>query len=166
MKRIPDKQHFSKIGWENAYLQNSLSLDSKPLITINATWVSSISVFCLSTLTSSDMFQTMIFKVNQDLDGIPIHQVDVLSYGATRKKHDLQIKWVFTRLTQRTSSFKIAKCKFSVSHLEFLGFRISAIGYQFYPKRQEGPLGIDQAYLGFFMEFQQYYSRSILSFEV
>lgn len=73
---------------------------------------------------SSGVLQAAIDSVIQGLDGVLAYQDDIIIFGATRREHDLRLKSVLIRLTQRDAPISTTKCKFDVFELEFLSARL------------------------------------------
>ncbi|VDP89353.1 unnamed protein product [Echinostoma caproni] len=117
---------------------------------------------------SSDLFQSAIDSVIEELDGVLAYQDDVLIFGLNKKEHDARFTQLLERFAAKNVAIKPFKCVFGVSELEFLGFAVDSRGYRPDPTRFKPLTNIespkDQTHLRSVMGCLQYYSRFIPNF--
>lgn len=128
----------------------------------------SVQLSVLGIRVSSEIFQAAIDELIQGLDRVMAYRDDVIIFGATREENYSRLKSVLNRLIQGKMFIKLAKCKFGVCELEFLGFEISATGYQPDPERLELLVGMNspwnRRHLCFIMGCLHSYSPFIPNF--
>ena len=69
---------------------------------------------------------------------------DIIVYGEDQKSHDLSLNKVLQRLNDNGLTINLLKCKFSVSEIEFFGFKFSEHGLSADPKKVEAVKCISQ----------------------
>lgn len=131
-------RYFSKIDLTNACVQIPLSPQSKSLTIITTPW----GLFRPNFLPfifhlSSGLFQVVIYKVIQGLDGVLAYQDNVTMFGDTREEINLHLESVFSQLIEWNVSIKETQYKFGVPELEFREFKINETRYQPNPEGME-----------------------------
>jgi hypothetical protein len=160
---------FSKVDFQNAFLQIPLDKKSQELTTLNTMWGLYAHRFLPFGLTSSpSIFQEFMDTLCKDLIGVRAYQDDILVFGSDRPSHDKALLNLLKRLVQYNVKINVKKSVFGVTQLDYLGYRISIRGIEPNADRLrpivEAPLPTDCSQLRSWLGCMQYYSRFIPNF--
>ncbi|XDV26573.1 hypothetical protein PO909_030230 [Leuciscus waleckii] len=73
-------------------------------------------------------FQRMMTMILKGLDGVQCYLDDVIVHGASEAIHNANLKAVLHRISEAGLKLNTEKCKFNLTTLSFLGYRLSADG--------------------------------------
>ena len=157
---------FSKVDLSEAYLQISLSEESRACVTINTHQ----GLYRYTRLPFGVSPAPAIFQGTMDaiLQGVP-HTVcfldDILVTGSTQQEHLQNLEEVLKRLRDQGARVKKGKCAFLQKSVEFLGHRIDSEGLHTTSRKVEAisqsPRPINQRQLRSFLGLAQYYGKFV-----
>ncbi len=133
-------KYFSVIDCLQGYHQIRVDEDSKDMtafVTHSGVYRWNRLPFGLSNAPShfiaamNNLFRKLLYK------GVLIYLDDILVYSDTYEKHVELLQEVFDILTRANIKLKLAKCKFALRQLRYLGHIISALGLGPDPKKLE-----------------------------
>lgn len=78
-------------------------------------------------VTASEIFQER-FRDIFEMEGVQIYVDDILIFGRNKEEHDRRLKEVLERAQQNNVKFNLAKCKFGMSKITYLGYTFSGSG--------------------------------------
>ena len=120
---------FSKLDLSQAYLQLQLDDASIPYTTINThQGLYSFNRLPFGVASVSAIFQRMMDKVLQGLEGVLCYIDDILVSGENEATHNLLLEEVFSRLEEHGFRLKQEKCQFLLPKVQYLGHEISCDG--------------------------------------
>ena len=159
-------QSFSKVDLSEAYLQISLTEESRACVTINTHQ----GLYRYTRLPFGVSAAPAIFQRTMDtiLQGVP-HTVcyldDILVTGSTQQEHLENLDEVLKRLRDQGARVKKSKCAFLQKSVEFLGHRIDSEGLHTTTKKVEAiaqaPRPTNQRQLRSFLGLAQYYGKFV-----
>jgi len=129
-------KYFTKLDFLNAYNQIPLTEETQYLLawsTNKGIFIPTRLPFC--TKSASSIFQHIVEKVLQGLNGLINFQDDVVITGETDEEHLSNLEKVFTRFSQAGLRLKLSKCKFFQCQIKYLGHIVDANGIQKDPDR-------------------------------
>ena len=119
---------------------------------------------------AAEIFQYTIASLINDIKGVKNISDDIIVYGEDKKSHDLSLNKVSQRLNDNGLTINLLKCKFSVSEIEFFGFKFSEHGLSADPKKVEAvksfPKPEDAKALRSFIGMATYSSRFIKNYSI
>lgn len=75
-----------------------------------------------------EIFQKLMEQILIGCDGVMIFIDDVVVYAPTKELHDARLEKVLERFRKYTVRLNKEKCKFGVTEITFIGYRLSAAG--------------------------------------
>ena len=128
----------NKLDANSGFWQIHLNKDSALL----TTFISPFGRFCFNKLpfgitSAPEYFQKRMSEILSGLEGIVCMMDDVLVYGKCQEEHDQRLTAVLERLQKEKVTLNKEKCKFSVSHVRFLGHIINKSGIHPDPEKLE-----------------------------
>ncbi|XP_048237058.1 uncharacterized protein K02A2.6-like [Haliotis rufescens] len=79
---------------------------------------------------SPSAFQKILSSILQGLKGAPNMMDDIVVHGKDQIEPDQRLERVLTKLSHYNVTLNADKCKFLADEVDFLGFRVSAQGFQ------------------------------------
>lgn len=116
------------------------------------------------------IFQRFMNAIFHDFSNsfVIIYLDDILIFSKAHLEHVSHVKQVLRRLRENHLYENIEKCSFNQSHIPFLGYIISAVGFQMGPQKLSAVLQWPQLTtlrgLQSFLGFANYYRRFIKGF--
>ena len=84
---------------------------------------------------ASQSFQRYISHILKDIPNLFIYLDDVLIHAKDQAEHDQVLKQVLQRLDQAGLTLALDKCRFGLSEIEFLGFKVDLSGVAPIPRK-------------------------------
>ena len=162
---------FSKIDLKMGYHQLQLDPECRNITTFST----QLGLYRYKRLafginSAADIFQYTIASLINDIKGVKNISDDIIVYGEDQKSHDLSLNKVLQRLNDNGLTINLLKCKFSVSEIEFFGFKFSEHGLSADPKKVEAvksfPKPEDAKALRSFIGMATYSSRFIKNYSI
>ncbi len=77
---------------------------------------------------AAQAFQRLMDTVCQGLDFVFVYLDDILIFSRSEAEHKIHLRQLFERLQEHGLVISLAKCKFGVSEIDFLGHRVNQYG--------------------------------------
>ena len=129
---------FSKLDLRLGFHQLELHEDSRPI----TTFITHLGLFRYKRLlfgvnSAPELYQHVIRQVLQDCPGASNIADDIVVHGRGTEEHDKRLVSVFRKLADAGLTLNRDKCKFRLSHLEFMGHLLTDQGVGPLPSRVE-----------------------------
>ncbi|XP_077970550.1 uncharacterized protein LOC144425109 [Styela clava] len=124
-------EKFSVIDLKEAYLQIPLAEESQKCTVVNThkgLFTTNRLVYGISSAPA--IFQRYLETLLGDIAGVGGFQDDIGVTGSSDKEHIARLEEVFKRLTNEGLKINPNKCKWMVSEITYLGYRINKLGVQ------------------------------------
>nr|XP_039254335.1 uncharacterized protein K02A2.6-like [Styela clava] len=124
-------EKFSVIDLKEAYLQIPLAEESQKYTVVNThkgLFTTNRLVYGISSAPA--IFQRYLETLLGDIAGVGVFQDDIGVTGSSDKEHIARLEEVFKRLTNVGLKINPNKCKWMVSEITYLGYRINKLGVQ------------------------------------
>ncbi|XP_077967758.1 uncharacterized protein LOC120345656 [Styela clava] len=124
-------EKFSVIDLKEAYLQLPLAEESRKYTVVNThkgLFTTNRLVYGISSAPA--IFQRYLETLLGDIAGVGVFQDDIGVTGSSDKEHIARLEEVFKRLTNEGLKINPNKCKWMVSEITYLGYRINKLGVQ------------------------------------
>nr|XP_039266339.1 uncharacterized protein K02A2.6-like [Styela clava] len=124
-------EKFSVIDLKEAYLQIPLAEESQKYTVVNThkgLFTTNRLVYGISSAPA--IFQRYLETLLGDIAGVGVFQDDIGVTGSSDKEHIARLEEVFKRLTNEGLKINPNKCKWMVSEITYLGYRINKLGVQ------------------------------------
>lgn len=118
---------FSSLDLKNAYYQVQLHEESRGLTAFITH--EGLYQFCrvpYGLCSAPSAFQRMMTMILKGLDGVQCYLDDVIVHGASKVIHNANLKAVLHRISEAGLKLNADKCKFNLTTLSFLGYRLAA----------------------------------------
>ncbi|KAK3733980.1 hypothetical protein QZH41_001130 [Actinostola sp. cb2023] len=157
-------QKFTKLDLSEAYHQLCLDEESQKLTTINTHCGLYEYLYLPYGVNSAvGIFQCAIESTMKGLPGISVYMDDILVTGKDDSEHLSNLQGALTRLQEKGLKLQKSKCKFLLSEVEYLGFKISGDGIQPTESKvraiREAPHPNNVSELRSFLGMVNYYAR-------
>ena len=86
---------------------------------------------------SAQSYQRWMDHILKGMDGIFCYMDDILCYADSKSKHMEILTELFTRLNAAGLTLSVDKCRFALSEIDFLGYRVSKDGISPIPKKTQ-----------------------------
>lgn len=127
--RMPNAAVFSTLDADQAFWQIKISEESSDLLTFNTPFGRfKFKRMAYGINTATEVFQDVMFKNFNDIEGVEIYIDDILIWGKDQKEHDFRVKKVLQRAREIGLRLNFEKCKFSRNEVIYTGHRLSAQG--------------------------------------
>ena len=114
---------------------------------------------------SAQSFQKLVESVLAGLDNTFAYLDDILVYSKTKEEHLKTLEELFQRLAKAGLAISLKKCKFGVTEVNYLGYRVSEAGLAPMERKIEGlmkfPAPTKQKELLAFLGALNYYRASL-----
>ena len=77
---------------------------------------------------AAQAFQRLMDKVTRDLDFAFVYLDDIFIASRSRQEHRAHLRQLFQKLSEHGLAINLAKCKFGLSSINFLGHRVNHHG--------------------------------------
>lgn len=129
---------FSHIDLSDAFLQVEVDEESSKLLVINT----HIGLFKYNRMsfgikTAPTLFQEIMDKMIAGLDGVICYMDDIFICGKTKIEHDKRLIRLMNRIAQHGFHIKLAKSRFALTEIKYLGCIINKDGIKPDPQRIE-----------------------------
>ena len=148
-------EKFTKLDLRNAYLQMQLDEQSKQYVIINT---HNRLPFGLNSAPA--IFQRVMDNLIKNIPHTTVYLDDILVTGLTEAEHLLNWDAVLQRLSAAGLRLKRNNCSFLVKEVDYLGYKLDAVGLHAQPEKVR-PILDAPAAVAVFVGMINYYSRSI-----
>ena len=159
-------EKFTKLDLRNAYLQMQLDEQSKQYVTINThrgLYTYNRLPFGLNSAPA--IFQRVMDNLIKNIPHTTVYLDDILVTGLTEAEHLRNLDAVLQRLSDAGLRLKRIKCSFLVKEVDYLGYKLDAVGLHTQPEKVrpilDAPAPTNVAQLQSFLGMINYYSRFI-----
>ena len=157
---------FTKLDLTQAYQQVILDTESRKYVTINTQkGLYQYTRLPFGVASAPALFQQLMEKVLQGIPRVVVYIDDILITGSSEQEHMNILGKVLGVLEKYNLRLKKEKCVFNAPSVDYLGYRISALGLQPLPKKiiaiQEAPAPSNGQELRAFLGLVNYYGRFI-----
>lgn len=126
ISNLSNAKYFSHIDLSDAFLQIPVDENSKHLLTINT----HIGLFQYNRMpfgvkTAPGKFQEDMDQITIGIEGTTAYLDDIFVSGSTKQIHDSRLTQILQRLNDFGFKIKLAKCKFALTEITYLGYVIS-----------------------------------------
>lgn len=129
--KLKGAKYFSILDCSNGFWQIKLDEYSSKLCTFNTPFGRYKFLRLPYGITSaSEIFQRIISQIYDNTKGVITYIDDLLIFGATQEEHDINLKNVLQIADNNNIKFNLAKCKFSVNEVTYMGHKITDKGVQ------------------------------------
>ena len=155
---------FSKLDLSQAYQQIALDQESQKLVVINThKGLFRYTRLPFGVSSAPGIFQRIMESLLQDIPGIAVFLDDILLSGKTEAEHLVTLQEVLSRLSKAGLRLQKSKCKFMVSEVQYVGYRINASGLHPLPEKveaiQAAPTPTDVTQLKSYLGLLGYYGK-------
>lgn len=120
---------YSEIDLSHAYEQFGLDEESKNLTTISThKGLYRYNSLPYGVASAPSLFQREMEEIFRGMRGVAVYFDNIYVSGRTREEHDKNLEEVLKRLQEKGLTVKFEKCKFAVSCVDFLGFKLDKSG--------------------------------------
>ncbi|GFO49294.1 transposon tf2-12 polyprotein [Plakobranchus ocellatus] len=120
---------FTKLDLRKAFFHIELAPDSRHLTTtLTHQGLRQYKRLPMGLKDSASVCQRLVSQTLADCPGTIAYIDDILIFGSTRAEHDANLRMALQRLSDKDFRLQLAKCKFTVPKVTFLGHVISANG--------------------------------------
>lgn len=138
LSRLQTGKIFSKIDLTHAYQQVELDEKSKPLTTITThKGLFQYNRLSFGIASAPGLFQGLMEKMLEGLEGIAIYFDDVLVHGSSMAEHDKNLEKLLQRLEENGFTVAYNKCFFRKNTVDFLGYQINEKGLHISPNKMD-----------------------------
>src|SRR5699024_5977998 len=78
---------------------------------------------------SSQTFQRFLDSITRDFPFVFVYIDDILIASTSEVEHRQHLEQLFKRLSDNGLTINVAKCQFMVKNLNFLGHRVTTLGF-------------------------------------
>lgn len=136
INQVNGSKVFSKLDLNSAYNQLELDIESRNITTFTThLGLRRYKRLNFGVNSASEIFQNILTNVLSDIPNCFNINDDILVHGPTQEEHDIALKAVFKRLSDRGLTLKRGKCLFNQAQLLFYGYIFSAEGIRPNPQR-------------------------------
>jgi hypothetical protein len=155
---------FSKLDLSQAYQQIALDQETQKLVVINThKGLFRYTRLPFGVSSAPGIFQRIMESLLQDIPGIAVFLDDILLSGKTEAEHLVTLQEVLSRLSKAGLRLQKSKCKFMVSEVQYVGYRINASGLHPLPEKveaiQAAPTPTDVTQLKSYLGLLGYYGK-------
>ena len=160
---------FTKLDLSQAYQQVELDPASRRYVTINThKGLYQYKRLPFGVASAPALFQQLMEKILQRIPRVVVYIDDILITGATEQEHLATLGRVLEVLEKYGLRLKREKCRFMVSAVDYLGYKIDCNGLQPLPSKlaaiQEAPAPRNVQELRAFLGLVYYYGKFISQF--
>ena len=157
---------FSKLDLTQAYQQITLDEESQKLVVINThKGLFRFTRLPFGVSSAPGIFQRVMESILQGISGIAVFLDDILISGKSEAEHLATLKEVLSRLSKAGLRLQKHKCKFMVSEVQYLGYKIDAAGLHPLPEKVKAihaaPAPTDVSQLKSYLGLISYYGKFI-----
>lgn len=118
---------FSSLDLKNAYYQVLLHEESRGLTAFNThEGLYQFRRVPYGLCSAPSAFQRMMTMILKGLNGVQCYLDDVIVHGSSEASHNTNLKAVLKRISEAGLKLNADKCKFNLTSLSFLGYKLSA----------------------------------------
>ena len=159
----------TKLDLTQTYQQVILDTESRRYVTINTPkGLYQYTRLPFGVASAPALFQQLMEKILQGIPRVVVYIDNILITGSSEQEHMNILGKVLGVLEKYNLRLKKEKCVFNVPSVDYLGYRISALGLQPLPKKiiaiQEAPAPSNGQELRAFLGLVNYYGRFISQF--
>ena len=158
--------HFCKIDLKGAYLQLSVSPESRQYLTINTfKGLYQYTRLPLGIKNGPSIFQSVMDQILVSLEKVFCYLDDIIVGGFSEKLCYERLLEVFQRLHNHNVHINLEKCEFLVQSVKYLGHTVSILGISPNPEKvkaiTEAPVPVNVSQLQSYLGLLNYYGRFI-----
>lgn len=129
LARIGTGVVWSKLDIRDSFLQIMVAAESRDILTfITEKGLFRCKRLPFGLITAPEIFQRVIDEILCGCEGTHWYLDDIFVEGETLEEHDARLEKVMAKLKERGVQLNMDKCRFRVTELEFLGYKISESG--------------------------------------
>jgi len=129
LPRMAYAKYFSKLDASRGFWQCKLDEPSQELCTMNTPFGKySFKLLPYGIKSAPEVYQKLVAKLIQDLDGCESIVDDIIIWGESEKQHDQRLFRVLDRLNEKNLKLNKEKCEFKKTSLTYVGHVLSSEG--------------------------------------
>lgn len=124
-------KYFTTLDIKQAFFQCELHEDSRPITTFNTPWGRyRFNRLMFGVNCAPEIFQRTLENMLLGLDNVINFIDDILVWGDSEESHDKSLKKVLEKLRLNGVLLNSHKCKYKVTEVKFLGYKLSGEGIE------------------------------------
>lgn len=129
LSRVNGTKYFSTIDCSNGFWQIKLDQESSFLCTFNTPFGRyKFNRLPYGISSAPEVFTKTLRQMFDAVEGVDVYVDDIIVWGKTIEQHNKRLETVFKIATENGLKFNKNKCKFGMSEINYMGYKITSEG--------------------------------------